>query len=36
MTLRHLRDVMSVVRELNRAWDRHVFRGVDPDFGRRA
>jgi len=36
MTLRHLLDEMSVVRELNRAWDRHVFRGVDPDFGRRA
>ena len=36
MTLRHLRDEMSVVRELNLAWDHHVFRGVDPDFGRRA
>jgi len=36
MTLRHLRDVISVAWELNRARDRHVFRGVYPDFGRRA
>ncbi len=36
MTLRHLREEMSVVRELNRVWDRPVFRGVDLDFGRRA
>ena len=35
MTLRHLRDEISVDWELNRAWDRHVFGRVDPDFGRR-
>ena len=36
MTLGHLRDEISAVRELNRAWDRHVFRGVFRDFGHRA
>ena len=33
MTLRHLRDEISVAWELNRAWDRHVFGRVDPDLG---